>query len=103
MEIKKIGTLKYWHRDKAFGVLRAPNEFSVWTEYFAHISNVVEGDPVVGCRVEFIVGGPTARGKKARPLLPALQIKFSPKITASLIATLTTAVPSEEIFEGGVL
>jgi cold shock CspA family protein len=86
---QKIGTLKYWNRDKAFGILRAPNELNVWTEYFVHISNVIEGDPVVGCRTEFIVGGKT-RGA----LLPALKVKFSPKITASLIATLTTAVQS---------
>jgi hypothetical protein len=92
MEItEKIGTLKYWHRERHFGILRAPDDFNIWTEYFIHVSNVVEGDPVVGCRVEFVVGGPTMRGKKARPLLPALKVKFSPQITPAVIATLSTA------------
>jgi cold shock CspA family protein len=90
--IQQIGTLKYWNRDRSFGILRAPDDFNIWIEYFIHVSNVIEGDPVVGCRVEFVVGGPTMRGKTARPLLPALKVKFSPKITPSLIATLSTAV-----------
>ena len=86
---QKIGTLKYWHRDKAFGILRAPNDLNVWTEYFVHISAVSSGDPIVGSTAEFIVGGKT-RGA----LLPALKVKFFSKITASLIATLTTAAQS---------
>lgn len=86
--IQKIGTLKYWNRDKAFGVVRAPNELNVWTEYFVHISNCT-GDPIVGCRAEFIVGGKT-RGA----LLPALKVRFFPQITPSLIRTLSTAVQS---------
>jgi cold shock CspA family protein len=91
MEIKKIGTLKFWHRDKAFGILRAPNDLNVWVDYFVHVSNISSGDPVVGCRAEFIVGGPTMRGKITRPLLPALEVKFSPQITPAVIATLSTA------------
>jgi cold shock CspA family protein len=80
------GTLKYWNRDRLFGILRAQNG----VEYFIHLGNVIEGYPAVGCNVEFVIGPPSMRGKKARPLLPALQVKFSPKITAAVIATLST-------------
>lgn len=83
--IQRIGTLKYWNRDRAFGVLTAPNEFNVYTDYFVHISNCI-GNPDVGCRVEFIVGGKTKGA-----LLPALRVKFFPKITPALVATLTVA------------
>jgi cold shock CspA family protein len=88
MEVIQIGTLKYWNRERLFGVLRAQDG----VEYFIHIDKVLEGYPNVGCNVEFVVGPPSMRGKKARPLLPALQVKFSPKITPSLIKTLSTPV-----------
>jgi cold shock CspA family protein len=81
------GILKYWNQQKAYGIIRTANALNVWSEFFCHISQCT-GDPVVGCQAEFIIG---TRTKGA--LLPALQVKFFPKveITASLIATLSTA------------
>jgi cold shock CspA family protein len=88
MEAIQIGTLKYWNRERLFGVTRAQDG----VEYFIHIDKVLEGYPAIGCNVEFVVGAPNMRGKKPRPLLPALQVKFSPKISAALIKTLSTGV-----------
>jgi hypothetical protein len=82
----ETGFLKYWNKDRCYGIIRTtPNDLGVWHELFVHVTNIVEGDPIVGSAAEFIIG---ARTKGA--LLPALRVKFSPKpeITPSLIATL---------------
>jgi hypothetical protein len=84
------GVLHYWNSQTAYGVIRSVNTLNVWTEYFAHISNVISGDPIVGSAVEFeIYAGPRTKARA-----PAVRIRFSPKvkITDAVIATLTTPV-----------
>ena len=81
----ETGFLKYWNK-RGYGIIRTtPNDLGVWHELFVHVTSISSGDPIVGSRAEFIIGGKT-KGF----LLPALQVKFSPKveISASLIATL---------------
>jgi hypothetical protein len=86
MDSIKTGVLMYWNKNKAYGVIRSTNALNVWTEYFAHISNVISGDPIVGSTAKFEV----YVGERTRARLPALRVMFSPKveITPSLIATL---------------
>jgi hypothetical protein len=87
----ETGFLKYWNK-LGYGVIRStPNDLGVWREFVVHVTSISSGDPIVGSRAEFIIGGKT-KGF----LLPALQVKFSPKveITDAIVATLTTAVKS---------
>jgi hypothetical protein len=85
----ETGFLKYWNT-RGYGIIRTtPNDLGVWREVFVHVTSISSGDPIVGSRAEFIIGGKT-KGF----LLPALQVKFSPKveITDAMISTLTVAV-----------
>ena len=97
---KGKGTLSKWFSSRGFGFIREVSEYGINREIFVHASRVRpdSADPIVGVDATFtVILGPKG--------FNAFDVKFQPKteITDAMISTLSTAVPSEEIFDGGAL
>jgi cold shock CspA family protein len=92
MESIGKGKLSKWFPARGFGFIVETSEYGIRREYFVHATAVRldSAAPIVGSEATFTaVSG--ARG------LAAINVKFTPKveITAAIVATLTTALPSE--------
>jgi cold shock CspA family protein len=84
MESKKgVGRLKKWFKDRGFGFIEGISEQGVRRDLFFHATAIRNdsAEPIIGVSVTFTVG-------VAPKGLVALDVKFSPEITPSLIATL---------------